>query len=369
MRKEGPRAVKMEGKITRPRNIMAQSTYTSVVLAKRPAAEIVPGETFAKKENPMPSEKDLKDDQVLIENLYLSLDPAMRGWLNDKRSYIPPVQIGEIMRGMAIGRVVASKSPKHKVGGYVTATSGWTEVAIVPAKDVTPLEVPANGKVTDALGVLGLTGLTAYFGILEIGQIKEGDFVVVSGAAGATGSVVCQIAKLKGAKVLGLAGTDDKVQWLKELGCDAALNYKDPEFALKFRESTKDLIDVFFDNVGGDILDLALSRAKPFSRFVMCGAISQYNSAAPVGPKNFAMIISMRIKLQGFIVFDFASKYAEARKQLSQWLAEGKIQRKETIIKGGLNAAEQALLDLYKGLAGKLLVEIKPEENGVGSRL
>ncbi|KAM3072125.1 hypothetical protein ACMFMG_008586 [Clarireedia jacksonii] len=208
------------------------------------------------------------------------------------------------MRGMAIGRVVASKSPKHKVGDYVTATSGWTEVAIVPAKEVTPLEVPANGKVTDALGVLGLTGLTAYFGILEVGQVKKGDFVVVSGAAGATGSVVCQIAKLKGAKVLGLAGTDDKVQWLKELGCDDALNYKDPEFASKFRASTKDLIDVFFDNVGGDILDLALSRAKPFSRFVMCGgkfvpfnihfqsannyiAISQYNAAAPVGPKVF----------------------------------------------------------------------------------
>lgn len=155
----------------------------------------------------------------------------------------------------------------------------------MPAKDITLLDVPKNGQVTDALGVLGMTGLTAYFGILDIGQVKAGDFVVVSGAAGATGSVVCQIAKLKGAKVLGLAGSDDKVEWLKELGCDDALNYKSATFANDFKDKTKDLIDVFFDNVGGDILELALSRAKAHARFVMCGAISQYNSATPVGPK------------------------------------------------------------------------------------
>lgn len=221
------------------------------------------------------------------------------------------------------------------------------------------------------MGVLGMTGLTAYFGMLHIGEVKAGDFVVVSGAAGATGSVACQLAKIKGAKVLGLAGSDEKVEWLKEMGCDEALNYKSEGFAKQFREKTKDLIDVFFDNVGGEILELALSRAKPHARFVMCGgeyipfpsflgilkgvlikcvAISQYNSKTPVGPKNISMVISMRIKMQGFIVFDFASQYGAARKELAQWLQEGRLQRKETIIKGGLKAADQALLDLFKGV-------------------
>lgn len=189
----------------------------------------------------------------------------------DARSYVPPVQIGEVMRGLVIGKVLASKSVKFSAGQFVTCMMGWKELAILGEKEVTLLEVPEGCRVTDALGVLGLTGLTAYFGILDIGQVKAGDFVVVSGAAGATGSVVCQIAKLKGAKVLGLAGSDDKVQWLKELGCDDALNYKDPAFPTQFKEKTKDLIDVFFDNVGGDILELALSRAKAHARFVMCG--------------------------------------------------------------------------------------------------
>ncbi|CZS95033.1 probable zinc-binding alcohol dehydrogenase domain-containing protein 1 [Rhynchosporium agropyri] len=351
---------------------MSQSTYTSVVLAQRPKALIVPGETFNIKENPMVSEKDLQDGQIMIQTLYLSLDPAMRGWLNDTRSYIPPVQIGEVMRGAVIGKVIASKSSKFTLGNYVTASPGWSELAIVAEKDASVLDVPANGKVTDALGVLGMTGLTAYFGITDIGKVKAGDFVVVSGAAGATGSVACQIAKLLGAKVLGLAGSDDKVQWLKDLGCDEALNYKNADFAKEFKEKTKDLIDVFFDNVGGEILELALSRAKAHARFVMCGAISQYNSAKPVGPKNISMVIAMRIKLEGFIVFDYQSQYGPARTELSRWLSEGKIQRKETIIKGGLKAAEQALLDLYNGInTGKLLVEVKAEdaEGAVGSRL
>jgi len=193
------------------------------------------------------------------------------------------------MRGSAICKVLASKSASFSVGDYATGGTGWTEVAILPAKELIKIDIPSNGKVTDALGVLGGTGLTAYFGLLDVGKVKAGDFVVVSGAAGATGSVVCQIAKLKGAKVLGIAGSDDKVEWLKELGCDDALNYKsvfDPlthhmchilifdigkTFAQDFKDKTKDLIDVFFDNVGGQVLELALSRAKAHSRFVMCG--------------------------------------------------------------------------------------------------
>lgn len=281
----------------------------------------------------------------------------------DTRSYIPPVQVGEVMRGLVIGRVIASKADAFPVGCYATATPGWTEMAILKEKDLENVVLPRNGRLTDSMGVLGMTGLTAYFGILEVGKVKADDFVVVSGAAGATGSVAGQIAKIKGARVLGLAGSDEKVHWLKNtLGFDDALNYKDADFAKKFRIATKSLIDVFFDNVGGDILDLALSRAKPHSRFVICGGISQYNSSKPQGPKNYMMIISMRIRMEGFIVFDYEKQYPKAKKEIAQWLAEGRLQRSETIIKGGLPKAEQALVDLYNGInTGKLLVEMKPE--------
>ena len=197
----------------------------------------------------------------------------------------------------------------------------------------------------------GATGLTAYFGLLDIGKVKSGDFVVVSGAAGATGSVAGQIAKLKGATVLGLAGTDEKCAWLKnELGFDAALNYKDPEFAANFRTATKSLIDVYFDNVGGEILDMCLARAKPHARFVICGGVSQYNTKDVKGPKNYLNIISMRIRMEGFIVMDYTKQFPEARVELAKWLEEGKIKRKETIIKGGLAQAEEALVGLYKGI-------------------
>jgi NADPH-dependent curcumin reductase CurA len=250
------------------------ATYTKVVLAERPTAAIIPGQTFKLKQERRPTANDLSDGEVLIETRYLSLDPAMRGWLNDRRSYVPPVPIGGVMRGAVVAQVIASKSPSYREGDYVTASPGWTELAIVKGsdKELAKLELPKGGRLTDALGVLGMTGLTAYFGILDVGQVKAGDFVVVSGAAGATGSVVGQIAKLKGAKVLGTAGSDEKCRWLKEeLGFDEALNYKDGDFPKKFREATKGLIDVFFDNVGGEQLDLALARAKPFARFVICG--------------------------------------------------------------------------------------------------
>ncbi|KAJ4666465.1 hypothetical protein HRR95_008288 [Exophiala dermatitidis] len=216
-----------------------------------------------------------------------------------------------------------------------------------------------------------MTGLTAYFGITEVGKVKAGDFVVVSGAAGATGSVVGQIAKLKGATVLGIAGSNDKCRWLKEeLGFDEALNYKDKEFHKKFRAATKDLIDLYFDNVGGEILDMALARAKPHARFVMCGGISQYNSANQQGPKNYLMIVSMRIRMEGFIVFDFEKEYPRALRDLSQWLSEGKIKRKETIVKGGIEKAQYALRDLYKGVnTGKLLVEVKPVDEKIKASL
>jgi len=339
-------------------------SYTSIHLAERPTDAVVAGKTFKPRQSPIPSASSLKDGEVVFQTLYLSLDPAMRGWLNPTRSYIPPVEVGAVMRGTGIGLIVASKSAAFPVGTYATGLCGWSEYVVLKEKQVEKLDLPHGAVPTDALGVLGMTGLTAYFGILDIGQVKKGDFVVVSGAAGATGSVVGQIAKLKGATVLGLAGEDSKVHWLKEeLGFDNALNYKDPDFKNKFRAATPDLIDVYFDNVGGEILDLALSRAKPFARFVMCGAISEYNKSKPQGPKNYMMIISMRIRMQGFVVFDFESRYAEARKELAQWLSEGKLKRKETIVQGGIGKAEEALVGLFEGRnTGKIMVQVADPE-------
>lgn len=356
------------------------ATIRTVVLAKRPKDKIIPGETFKLEQRPAPKESDLQDGQVILEVLYLSLDPAMRGWLNgmslsklevnhvphiltqalDTRSYIAPVKIGETMRGGTISVVKASRSSKFPVGTHVTAMVGWTEQAIANEKHLEALEIPKNAKLTDALGVLGGTGLTAYHGLLDVGRVKAGDFVVVSGAAGATGSVVCQIAKLKGAKVLGIAGSEEKVAWLKELGCDNAINYKDPDFHKTFRDATKGYIDLYFDNVGGEILDMALARAKTHARFVMCGGISQYNSSEVRAPKNYLNIISQRIRMEGFIVFDFAKEHPKARRDLAQWLAEGKIKSQETIVKGGIEHAEEGLAHLFAGKnTGKMLVEVK----------
>ncbi|KUI61544.1 Putative NADP-dependent oxidoreductase YfmJ [Cytospora mali] len=343
------------------------SQSLSIVLAERPKGAIQPGKTFKQKTDPAPQPSDLKEGEILIETLYLSLDPAMRGWLDDVRSYVPPVQIGEVMRGSTISRVLASRSPRASTGDLVIASTGWREVAIAGPRDfetAADVPLPKNGKVTDLQGVLGMTGLTAYFGMSKIGSPKPGETVVVSGAAGATGSVAAQMAKIAGARVVGLAGSDEKCAWLeRELGFDVCLNYKDPEFVRKFKEATPKYIDVYFDNVGGEILDLALSRANKKARFVMCGAISQYNSTDPRGPRQISKVITQRIRMEGFIVFDYANEYPAARKQLGQWLAEGKLKRQETVVRGGLKVAEQALVDLFRGgNTGKLLVEVKSPE-------
>ncbi|KAI0973753.1 NAD(P)-binding protein [Xylaria arbuscula] len=351
---------------------MARENKT-FVLAKRPKTNVVPGETFELKKEPAPTANDLKDGEVLLESLYLSLDPAMRGWLNDARSYLPPVQIGEKMRGGTISRVLASKTPKAKEGDIVSAMIGWTEVAVANEKEIEKLELPKGGRITDFLGVLGLTGLTAWTGLHRIGKPKAGETVVVSGAAGATGSVVGQIAKQRGARVIGIAGSEDKCAWLKnELGFDAALNYKSESFRKDFAAATPDYIDVYWDNVGGEILELALDRAAKHARFVMCGSISGYNASKSEakGIRNLSHVTAQRIHMEGFIVFDFAEDYAQARKEIGQWLAEGKLQRKETIVKGGLEKADQAILNLFEGNnTGKLLVEVKSPDEVRGAKL
>ncbi|KAL7787447.1 NAD(P)-binding protein [Trichoderma ceciliae] len=334
----------------------------SIVLAERPTGEIVPGTTFTQKITPALTSADVKDGEILVEALYLSLDPAMRAWLNDVRSYVPPVQIGEVMRGASVCRVIASKSKQAAAGDFVCGFTGWTQFAILREGAFEPsANYPGLREPKDMLSVLGMTGLTAWIGMTKIGEPKAGETVVVSGAAGATGSIAGQIAKINGARVVGLAGSDDKCKWLvEELGFDVALNYKDANFREKFEKATPEYIDVYFDNVGGEILNMCLARAKEHARFVMCGGISQYNTTKPEGPSNISRIITMRIKMQGFIVFDHIKDYGKARQQLSQWVSEGKIKKTEHILQGGLKVAEQGLVDLYKGSnTGKLLVEVK----------
>ena len=349
------------------------STYQRVVLAERPKTNIIPGTTFRLESVPSPNltTTPLAPNQVLFQPYYLSLDPAMRGWLNDARSYIPPVKIGAVMRGATIGRVLASTSPSYPAGSLAVGYSGWTELALLstdPRKaELEPITLPRGAQITDALGVLGLTGLTAYFGMLRIGDPQPGELVVVSGAAGATGSIAGQIAKIRGAKVIGLAGTDDKCTWLtSDLGYDLALNYKSASFESDFRAATKSQrINVFFDNVGGSILDLCLGRAADHARFVICGGISQYNSSKPEGPRNFLTVISARIRVEGFIVMDYEKEYAGARRELGKWVEEGKLKRRETVLEGGLGVAERGLVGLYEGgNTGKLLVEVRRPPEG-----
>ncbi|KAK4447750.1 hypothetical protein QBC34DRAFT_426989 [Podospora aff. communis PSN243] len=337
-----------------------------IELVERPEGDVIPGKTFRQTSLPAPTEADLQDGQLLLETLYLSLDPAMRGWLDDKRSYLPPVQIGEVMRGYAICRVLASKSSKAQVGDIVTSMIGFIEVRIMPDVAVEVVPLPPKAKITDLLGVLGFTGLTAYYGMAKVAMPKAGETVVVSAAAGATGSVAAQIAKIAGARVVGTAGTDEKVRWLKEVvGLDVALNYKDPDFKKKFKEATPNYIDVYFDNVGGEQLDMALGRANLFARFIACGEISQYNAKEKKGPKNWMNIIAQRITVKGIIVLDFLSEAVAAREQLAQWLSEGKLQRQETIVKGGLKASEDVLNYLFHGKnIGKLMLEVKNPDEG-----
>ncbi|PHH87652.1 hypothetical protein CDD83_8586 [Cordyceps sp. RAO-2017] len=334
----------------------------SFVLAERPKAEIVPGQTLQRKVSPAPQADDLRDGQILVEVLYLSLDPAMRGWMSGARSYIPPVEVGAVMRGYTACRVLASRSALAAVGDYVSAQAGWTERAVLSDGQFTPAEqFPGLQQPQEMLSVLGGTGLTAWLGMITIGDPKPGELVVVSAAAGATGSVAGQIAKIKGARVVGICGSDDKCDWLtRDLGFDAALNYKADDFKDRFAAATRDYIDVYFDNVGGEILDMCLAQAKPHARFVMCGGISQYNAKERHGPANIQKVITMRIRMQGFIVFDHQDAWPQARKELSAWLAQGRLKKNETIIKGGLASAEHALLDLFKGVnKGKLIVEVK----------
>jgi NADPH-dependent curcumin reductase len=306
--------------------------------------------------------RDPGPGEVLVKTLYLSVDPAMRGWMNEGRSYIAPVGIGDVMRAGGAGRVIASGNPAFAAGDHVTGVLGAQEYALVGAEaakgliKVDPKLVPLPVYV----GALGVTGLTAYFGLLEVGQAKAGDTVVISGACGATGMVAGQIAKIKGCRAVGIAGGPAKCDYLvKELGFDAAIDYKTENVVEALRQHCPKGINVFFDNVGGEILDAALANLARGARVVICGAISQYNSTTGIkGPANYLSLLVNSARMEGFIVFNYAARYGEAAREMAGWMMAGKLKSKEDIVEG-FQTFPDTLLKLFRGEnVGKLMIKV-----------
>ena len=306
--------------------------------------------------------RDPGPGEVLIKTLYLSLDPAMRGWMNEGRSYVPPVGIGDVMRAGGAGRVIASGNPAFAVGDHVTGALGAQEYALIgadAAKGLTKVD-PKLVPLPVYVGALGVTGLTAYFGLLEVGQAKAGDTVVVSGAAGATGMVAGQIAKIKGCRAVGIAGGPEKCKYIvKELGFDAAIDYKNEKVIEGLRKHCPQGVNVFFDNVGGDILDAVLTQIARGARVVLCGAISQYNSTTGIkGPSNYLSLIVNSARMEGFIVFNYLARYGEAAREMAGWMMAGKLKSKEDIVEG-FQTFPDTLLKLFRGENfGKLLIKV-----------
>jgi NADPH-dependent curcumin reductase len=306
--------------------------------------------------------RELADGEILVKILYISLDPAMRGWMNEARSYVPPIGIGEVMRAGAAGRVVESKNPGFAVGDHVTGMFGMQEYAISNGQGVNKVDTKF-APLPVYLSTLGAPGLTAYFGLLETGELKDGETVVVSGAAGAVGAVVGQIAKIKGCQVVGIAGGPEKCRYIvDELGFDAAIDYKSEDVRKALQKHCPKGIDVYFDNVGGEILDAVLTQIRRGARIVLCGAISQYNNTTPVkGPSNYLSLLVNRATMRGMIVFDHAARYGQAACEMAGWMAAGKLKSREDIVPG-LETFPDTLLKLFKGEnQGKLMLKVADE--------
>jgi len=353
-------AAPINARATKEHQRMSAPQNRQFKLAARPKG-LVKASDFEYVETPVP---EPAAGQVLVRNLYLSIDPTNRVWMTDMPQYMPPVQIGEVMRGLGIGQVIESKHPDFPVGTLVQGVIGWQDYLLAtPDESAFRLtRLPKNLPVSpvEAMGVLGMTALTAYFGLLDVGKPKAGETVVVSAAAGATGSVVGQIAKIKGCRVVGIAGTPEKCAWIKdELGFDAAVNHRAPDWKEQLKKACPNGIDIDFENVGGEILDAILALANLRARVVLCGLISSYTAQGPVpGPYNFAQILMKRLRVEGFIVSDYAPRNGEAFKDLVQWVAEGKLKHRETVLEG-LQNAPSALNQLFEGTnVGKLILKI-----------
>jgi NADPH-dependent curcumin reductase len=320
-----------------------------VVLASRPEGWVTEG-NFRLEKAPLPAPQD---GEILVKNLWLSLDPYMRGRMSEQKSYVKGVDLGEVMVGQTAGEVVESKNPAFKKGDHVLTQLGWQLYGVT--REANRVDA-ARAPLSYYLGVLGMPGLTAYFGLKEIGQPKAGETVVVSAASGAVGSVVGQLAKLWGCRAVGIAGGPEKCAYVKdELGFDACLDYKSGRLRDELR---KEKIDVYFDNVGGEILDLALARTNLFGRVVVCGTISDYNATDPYRVKNWRAILVNRLKVQGMIVFDWKDRYGEALKAIGGYLAAGKLKTRESVVEGLANAPQGFIALLKGGNFGKQLVKL-----------
>ena len=328
----------------------------AIVLRERPVGKPTLG-NFEIIEEEKPS---VKEGEMLLKAAYVSVDPYLRGRMTDAKSYVPPFELNEPMQSGMVAKVVESRHPDFKPGDYVTGNLDWKEYQAVPRKGLSKIE-NQNVSLSAYLGVLGMTGMTAYLGLTEIGSPKEGETLVVSGAAGAVGSIVGQIGKIMGCRVIGLAGTDEKVNLLKDkFGFDEAINYKTTtDIKEAIAKAAPDGVDVYFDNVGGDISDAIMANVNQFGRVVVCGAISLYNETEiPTGPRVQPLLVKNRILMQGFIVSDYAAKFPDAIKQLSQWLEEGKLTYSETVVEG-FERIPQAFIDLFEGKnTGKMVVKV-----------
>lgn len=301
---------------------------------------------------------DPAEGEAVVEVGYLSLDPAMRVWLNEGDSYVPAVQLGEVMRAIGVGRVIASQDPRVEEGDQVSGLFGIQRYAVLPARTLTKL--PDDGLALPTyLNALGIPGMTAYFGLLEIGHPKEAETVAVSAAAGAVGSLAGQIARIKGARAVGVAGGPEKCRLLtEEYGFDAAVDYRAGSVGRALREHCPDGIDVFFDNVGGEVLEAALRNLARGARVVLCGAVSQYNDGPREGPRNYMNLLVKRARMEGFVVFDFAQRYAEAAREIAGWISTGQLRAREHIV-DGLETFPDSLLMLYRGEnLGKLILKV-----------
>ncbi|MBM7705067.1 NADP-dependent oxidoreductase [Metabacillus iocasae] len=326
-----------------------------ILLAERPKG--MPTEqTFTFEKVDMPS---INEGEVLVKTLYLSVDPYMRGRMNDTKSYVPPFQLNEVISGGIVGKVVESKADSFQEGEIVTGYLEWKRYSKASAKHLQKVD-PNLAPISTALGVLGMPGLTAYFGLLDIGQPKEGETVVVSGAAGAVGTIVGQIAKIKGARVVGIAGSQEKIDYLKnELGFDAVINYKEDDVKQAVKDACPNGVDVYFDNVGGEISDAVTSQLNKFARIPLCGQIALYNlEKADIGPRVQRQLLINSALMKGFIVGDYAEQFPEGIKQLGEWVQQGRIKYSENIVEGFENVPS-AFLGLFKGEnLGKQLVKV-----------
>ena len=334
---------------------MSTQSNRQFLLARRPVGEAT-RDDFIYQEVPI---GELAAGQILVKNHYLSLDPAMRGWMNEGKSYIAPVGLGDVMRALGVGEVIASQNDQFTEGDFVQGALGVQDYFLGEPKGFYKID-PTLAPLPRYLSALGMTGMTAYFALLDVGAPQSSDTVVISGAAGAVGSVAGQIAKLKGCRVIGIAGGQQKCESLiNELGFDGAIDYKSENVLAGLKRECPNGVNVFFDNVGGDILDAVLSRLAPKARVVICGAISQYNNTSPVkGPSNYLSLLVNRARMEGFVVMDYASKFAAAGQEMAGWMGQGKLKSREDIVEG-LETFPETLQKLFKGENfGKLVLKV-----------